>query len=755
MKKILLILLVFLVLAFPVNASATITYYFKDSQGNYLDDVDVIIYDCENSDCSQVSIPNMIIPNQGNSSNFGLDYDITMTYPTNLETPYGYGVYYTKSCYLPVESVATWHGSGSTDKIIYFNQKEDAISEINYLKINDDLVNDGITYNINQNENINIGASIQSAFSDYPGAPVYVPGHLKEEFYSSLVEASLTITKENQIVYSDFKDYNIYMDDSQLVDFDDFSLSESGLYKMEFKTFVNDCQVKNSIEQVFVAYLNVNQISGNHAPVLDPIDNIRVAEGAMVKITATASDIDGDVLSFSIDDSRFTQTSDGVFEWQTKTGDLGEYLVTVKVEDGSGAKDGQRVKIEVLRKLVPGNSEPELNFIGNKEVYENEVLEFIISGDDIDGDVLNYDIENLPTGASFDENTKTFSWKPDYDVVKHVRPSFWNKILGLIDPDQNGKAKYFYVNFIVSDGQLKDNEQIRIVVYDVNRDPVISKIRDIVASEGDLIDIDPIASDLDKEDEAWLSFDFSNPFNDNGIWQTQKGDAGVYNIDVKVEDGYGGYDLTTFKVRINPVYVPGNHAPVLDPIGDYQICLGSTIDFDVSATDIDGDVLTYDVHAPAGVIYNFVGQHFSWTPNNLGVFDFIFSVDDGKLSDMESVSIEVIDCGTEEDRDIDVHRFSVMAYPLSLKVNRGNNLIIYSRVKNTGTEDEDLLFRLVIQDLGIIKEKNIEVNNGYDSHTEFFEIEIPSDAKKGVYLAKVSAYNQDHKDYKLLSFEVV
>ena len=238
----------------------------------------------------------------------------------------------------------------------------------------------------------------------------------------------------------------------------------------------------------------------------------------------------------------------------------------------------------------------------------------------------------------------------------------------------------------------------------------------------------------------------------HGFWQTQIGDAGVYNIDVEVTDGYGGYASDSFTLTVLEVHQ--NHAPELDSIGDKEICLGETVEFDVSATDVDGDSLSYFVNAPAGVFYTFANQHFTWTPQSLGSFDFVFGVNDGQLSDTELVTMEVIDC-VEPSFDSHVHRFSVMAYPLSLKVRPGETLTVYSRVRNTGTEDEDLSFRLVVQELGLRIEKSIEVKNSHDSHVEFFEIDVPRSARKGVYLGKVTAYNQDHMDYKLFTFEVV
>jgi hypothetical protein len=104
------------------------------------------------------------------------------------------------------------------------------------------------------------------------------------------------------------------------------------------------------------------------------------------------------------------------------------------------------------------NSPPVLASIGNKSVTEGQLLQFIISANDPDGDNLTYSASNLPDGASFDQGTRTFSWTPGYD--------------------QSGV--YDNIHFEVSDGEVPDSEDITIIVngvnepYDVNNDGVVN-----------------------------------------------------------------------------------------------------------------------------------------------------------------------------------------------------------------------------------------------------------------------------------------
>jgi hypothetical protein len=58
------------------------------------------------------------------------------------------------------------------------------------------------------------------------------------------------------------------------------------------------------------------------------------------------------------------------------------------------------------------NRPPQLSLIGGREAILNHLLEFTISGTDPEEDGLTYQADNLPPGASFDPESRTFSWKP-------------------------------------------------------------------------------------------------------------------------------------------------------------------------------------------------------------------------------------------------------------------------------------------------------------------------------------------------------
>jgi len=90
------------------------------------------------------------------------------------------------------------------------------------------------------------------------------------------------------------------------------------------------------------------------------------------------------------------------------------------------------------------NNAPILDPIGNKLGIENSAMSFTVDASDADHDTLIYSVLNLPTGASFDSGTRSFSWTPDQ------------------------AGTYENIRFQVSDGQAVDWEDIVVTVNTVN-----------------------------------------------------------------------------------------------------------------------------------------------------------------------------------------------------------------------------------------------------------------------------------------------
>src|SRR3989338_3944968 len=86
-----------------------------------------------------------------------------------------------------------------------------------------------------------------------------------------------------------------------------------------------------------------------------------------------------------------------------------------------------------------------------------------------------------------------------------------------------------------------------------------------------------------------------------------------------------------------------NNPPVLNPIGNKIVNKEDTVTFTINASDPDNDSLTYSAsNLPGNATFNTVTQTFSWTPTYAeGSYQVTFAVNDGSLSDNESITIIV------------------------------------------------------------------------------------------------------------------
>jgi len=285
---------------------------------------------------------------------------------------------------------------------------------------------------------------------------------------------------------------------------------------------------------------------------------------------------------------------------------------------------------------VPKSGEIEVNFIskadlppilepiGNKTVNSNETLEIKLSALEPNGQTVTYSVYNEPKGASFDPVSGIFKWTPlNSDVGVHKD-----------------------IKFTVSDGLLEDSETIDIKVVFKNRPPIIKPIGNLTVNENELLTVSFAVYDPDGDDifctvfnapEGSLFDSLTNTFT----WIPDYSQAGVYdNIRFEVSDG-GLSAFEIIQITVNNV----NRPPVLNPIGNITAEKGEVVKINLSATDPDGDALTFKVYnAPEGAEIDPIANVFTWMPDYSigGVYSGIrFVVSDGELSDEEEITITI------------------------------------------------------------------------------------------------------------------
>lgn len=275
----------------------------------------------------------------------------------------------------------------------------------------------------------------------------------------------------------------------------------------------------------------------------DALPTKTVIEGDLVFFPhLKATDPDGDKISYT-----FTEPLDNSGRWRTKVGDEGEYIVTITASDGK-TKAAQKVKIIVVSKNKPPVIEP----IGDIEVNEGETVRLkpVIT-----------DPENDPVEVAFSGWMSTDSKETSL----------------------NDAGKYT-VTIKAYDGKSYATQKVNVVVHNVNRPPVLEPINNVVIKEGDKITVKPVASDEDKDR---LSFSFSEPLDANGVWQTNIGDAGTYDLKATVSDGEATAEAA-FKVTVEGV----NQPPVLKlERAEINVDEGDVVTIKTEASDPENDAV--------------------------------------------------------------------------------------------------------------------------------------------------------------------
>ncbi len=151
--------------------------------------------------------------------------------------------------------------------------------------------------------------------------------------------------------------------------------------------------------------------NANRAPTLNNVSNRTVTEGSSLSFNLSASDPDGDQLTYSMSGAPSGAILVGnKFSYSPSynvvtSGGSRSFTVKFTVSDGRGGSASKNMTLTVNNK----NRAPSINSISAKTVTEGGQLRFGIAASDPDGDSLTYSLSGAPAGASMSGNTFTYS----------------------------------------------------------------------------------------------------------------------------------------------------------------------------------------------------------------------------------------------------------------------------------------------------------------------------------------------------------
>jgi hypothetical protein len=368
----------------------------------------------------------------------------------------------------------------------------------------------------------------------------------------------------------------------------------------------------------------------NAAPTISGTPPTSVTVGSSYAFTPTASDPDGDALSFSIAGrpgwASFS-ASTGRLSGAPVESDVGSYSnIRISVSDGQASATLPAFTVVVAD---PPNGAPEISGTPPGSVTVGASYAFVPTASDPDGDALSFSIAGQPAWTAFDVATGRLSGTPGGGDV----------------------GTYSDIRISVSDGQeTAALAPFAITVSDVpNGAPTITGTPDTAVTVGATYAFTPVASDPDGDGlsfsiaglPGWAVFD---PGTGSLSGTPAATDVGTYSgIRISVSDGKDTASLPPFKITVNGL---PNGAPTITGTPPTDVTVGEPYAFTPTASDPDGDALSFSIAGlPAWAAFNPGTGSLTGTPgaSDVGVYSGIrISVSDGRdTSRLPSFAITV------------------------------------------------------------------------------------------------------------------
>ena len=311
----------------------------------------------------------------------------------------------------------------------------------------------------------------------------------------------------------------------------------------------------------------------NRAPTLEAVELLEKT-GFGVVVSATAVDLDGDVLTYTFnwgDGGPVTRNLGGIANHAYANGVFQSYTLAVTVEDGRGGSVQGQLPIDFPAPAA--NQPPRIDAV---RVVSRDGFLVVAAATavDPDGDALSY---------SFDWGDGSEPTVTPGGLADHTFPP--------------GLYRAYTVAVTVTDPRGASAEGQVVIDFPApaaNRDPRLESVR-VLGQDGFHVAV--AATGVDPDGDA-LSYTFdwgdgSEPTQNNGgvaEHDFPDGEYGLYTVTVTVADGEGGEAET--EIEIDFPEPAANRAPIFE-----LLRLLSKDGFDVvvtaSAVDPDGDPITY------------------------------------------------------------------------------------------------------------------------------------------------------------------
>ncbi|MXP27196.1 tandem-95 repeat protein, partial [Altererythrobacter indicus] len=428
---------------------------------------------------------------------------------------------------------------------------------------------------------------------------------------------------------------------------------EDNIYQLSVK--VSDGNGKSTTQSISIAITDTNE-----PLIITSSDNVTLAENRTNVMGVEATDGDGDQPTYAIaggvDGNLFTiNSTTGALSFKAAPdfdvpGDFdGDniYDVIVSANDGT-----QTVKQAVTITLTNVNEAPVITSAAGATLADEQIAVMVLRAIDEDNDTLTWSITGGVDASLFtvDANTGALSFvtAPNYG-----------------SPSDSNSDNVYRVTVAVSDGNYTTSQDISVTITSDNSAPVITSnssftvqenrtnVATITAEdpENDTLTYSIVGgADADLftvDSNGQLAFndapDFENPADSDG--------DNVYNVIIAASDGEASTQQS-----VSITVSDKNEAPTLSSSPTITLLEGRAQVGSVSASDSDGDPLTYAIAGGAdGTLFTIDPESGALafqdvpdfeTPNDAdgdNIYELLVSVSDGVETVLQSVTVTITD----------------------------------------------------------------------------------------------------------------
>ena len=355
----------------------------------------------------------------------------------------------------------------------------------------------------------------------------------------------------------------------------------------------------------------------NDPPVFTSTAPTAATQGVLYTYTATATDPDGNTLTFAAPTRPAWLTLSGATLSGTPAqANVGTHNVTITVSDGTAPAVAQSFQIVV----ADANDPPVFTSTAPTAATQGVLYTYTATATDPDGNTLTFAAPTLPAWLTL--SGATLSGTPaQANVGTHS------------------------VTITVSDGTAAPVAQsFQIVVADANDPPVFTSTAPTAATQGVLYTYTATATDPDGN-----TLTFAAPTRP--AWLTLSGatlsgtpaqaNVGTHSVTITVSDGTAAPVAQSFQI----VVADANDPPVFTSTAPTAATQGVLYTYTATATDPDGNTLTFAAPTlPAWLTFS--GATLSGTPAqaNVGTHSVTITVSDGTAAPVaQSFQIVVAD----------------------------------------------------------------------------------------------------------------